>query len=152
MGGRKYYLKTSFRALYDENYFYFRFDVEDNNVLTHVKDDRGMEIIDSDRAEVFFRQDETLNPYYCLEMNARGRVIDYITQYYRDFDYEWQWLGTENLNIKGSENKDGYIVEGSIRLSSLIELGLLKNNTMEVSLYRGYRMKLPKPKAQLRWI
>ncbi len=144
--------KTSFRALYDNEFFYFRFDVEDDNVLTHVKDDHKMEVVDSDRVEIFFRQDEKLNPYYCLEMDARGRVLDYVTRYYRDFDYEWQWPASDNLSVKASENKEGYIVEGAISLSSLKELGLLKDNVLEAGLYRGYCMKLPNPEAELRWI
>jgi len=144
--------KTSFRALYDDDYFYFRFDVEDNNVLTHVSEDHKMEVVDSDRVEIFFRQDEKLNPYYCLEMDARGRVLDYVTRYYRDFDYEWQWPGTDNLSVKASETNEGYVVEGAISLASLKELGLLKNNVMEAGLYRGYCMHLPNPDSELRWI
>ena len=144
--------KTSFRALYDDEFFYFRFDVEDDNVLTHVKEDHKMEVVDSDRVEIFFRQDEKLNPYYCLEMDARGRVLDYVTRYYRDFDYEWQWPGSDNLIVKASENKEGYVVEGAISLSSLKDLGLLKNNVLEAGLYRGYCMQLPNPDAELRWI
>jgi len=143
---------TSFRALYDDAYFYFRFDVEDDNVLSHVKEDHKMEVVDSDRVEIFFRQDAKLNPYYCLEMDARGRVLDYVTRYYRDFDYEWQWPGSDNLSVKASENKEGYTVEGAISLSSLKELGLLKNNELEAGLYRGYCMQLPNPEAELRWI
>lgn len=144
--------KTNFRALYDDEFFYFRFDVEDDNVLTHVKENHKMEVVDSDRVEIFFRQDDKLNPYYCLEMDARGRVLDYVTRYYRDFDYEWQWPGTDDISVKGSENKEGYIVEGAISLSSLKDLGLLKNNVLEAGLYRGYCMQLPKPEAELRWI
>lgn len=143
---------TCFRALYDDTNFYFRFDVEDANVLTHVVKDHKMEVVDSDRVEIFFRQDEKLNPYYCLEMDARGRVLDYVTKYYRDFDYEWQWPGSENLKVEASEDKKGYVVEGAISLSSLRELGLLKNNTLEAGLYRGYCMELPNPEADLRWI
>ncbi|WP_372645713.1 carbohydrate-binding family 9-like protein [Ancylomarina sp.] len=144
--------RTSFRALYDKDYFYFRFDVEDDNVLTYVKDDHKMEVVDSDRVEIFFRQDEKLNPYYCLEMDARGRVLDYVTRYYRDFDYEWQWPGSDSLLVKARENSQGYVVEGKITLSSLMELGLLKDNILQAGLYRGYCMKLPDPEAKLKWI
>jgi hypothetical protein len=144
--------RTSFRALHDTKFFYFRFDVEDDNVLTHVKKDHKMEVVDSDRVEIFFRQDEKLNPYYCLEMDAHGRVLDYVTLYYRDFDYEWEWPGIDNLKVEASEDKGGYVVEGAISLSSLRELGLLKNNTLEAGLYRAYCMELPNPEAKLRWI
>lgn len=146
--------KTNFRALHDDEYFYFRFDVEDDNVLTYVDKDHKMEVVHSDRVEIFFRQDENLNPYYCLEMDARGRVLDYVTHYYRDFDYEWAWPEFKNLSVKAIANGTGYVVEGAISLSSLKELGLLKNNELEAGLYRGYCMKLPieKAEADLRWI
>ncbi|RXQ97464.1 endoxylanase [Ancylomarina salipaludis] len=144
--------QTSFRALYDTDKFYFRFDVEDAKVLTYIVEDDKMEVVNSDRVEIFFRQNEELNPYYCLEMDARGRVLDYVTRYYRDFDYQWSWPGVDNLHVTASENKGGYVVEGAIRLSSLEELGLLKDNKLEAGLYRGYCMKLPDPQADLRWI
>lgn len=144
--------KTSFRALCDDQFFYFRFDVEDDNILTYIKEDHKMEVVDSDRVEIFFRQDEKMNPYYCLEMDARGRVLDYQTRYYRDFDYEWQWPGSGNLNVMASEGDKAYVVEGAISLSSLRGLGLLNNNVLEAGLYRGYCMKLPNPHAELRWI
>jgi hypothetical protein len=146
--------KTTFRALCDNENLYFRFDVQDDNVLTHVREDHKMEVVDSDRVEIFFRQDDKLNPYYCLEMDARGRVLDYMTKYYRDFDYEWQWPQINSLSIKASEKKGGYVVEGFISLDSLKELGLLKNNQLEAGLYRGYCMNLPEENkaANLRWI
>ncbi|MFT5749023.1 MAG: hypothetical protein ACI93S_000276 [Ancylomarina sp.] len=144
--------KTEFRALYDNEYFYFRFDVEDENVLTFVKNNHRMEVVHSDRVEIFFRQDEKLDPYYCLEMDAIGRVLDYKTRYYRDFEYEWSWPGSESILVKASETNNGYVVEGKITLSSLKELGLLKGSTLQVGLYRGYCMRLPNPEGKLRWI
>ncbi|PKQ65060.1 hypothetical protein BZG02_04300 [Labilibaculum filiforme] len=146
--------KTNFRALHDEEYFYFRYDVEDEDVLTFVDQDHKMEVVHSDRVEIFFRKDEELNPYYCLEMDARGRVLDYLTRYYRDFDYEWQWPDSKDLEVKASVNGTTYVVEGAIKLSSLVELGLLKNHTLEAGLYRAYCMKLPEEggDADLRWI
>tara|TARA_R110001583_G_scaffold8896_2_gene41994 strand:- start:46032 stop:46676 length:645 start_codon:yes stop_codon:yes gene_type:complete len=144
--------KTIFRALYDDKYFYFRFDVEDENVLTFVKDNHKMEVVHSDRVEMFFRQDENLDPYYCLEMDALGRVLDYKTRYYRNFEYEWSWPGPESIVVKASETSKGYIVEGKITLSSLKELGLLNDNILQAGLYRGYCMRLPNPEGKLRWI
>ena len=146
--------KTNFRALHDDEYFYFRFDAEDENVLSFVDKDHKMEVVHSDRVEIFFRQDEKLNPYYCLEMDARGRVLDYVTRYYRDFDYEWSWPESKDLDVKASVNTNGYVVEGAVKLSSLEGLGLLKDGVLEAGLYRGYCMKLPEgnKEADLRWI
>lgn len=145
---------TRFRALWDDNYFYFRYDVEDENVLTYIDKDHKMEVVDSDRVEIFIRKDEKLNPYYCLEMDARARVLDYTTKFYRDYDYLWEWPKPDNLRVKAFENKTGYIVEGAISLSSLKDLGLFKNNELEIGLFRGHCMELPvgDADADLRWI
>jgi len=144
---------TSFRALHDDKKFYFRFDVEDKNVLTFVDQNHKMEVVDSDRVEIFFRKDEKLIPYYCLEMDAHARVLDYKANYYRDFDFNWEWPA-ENMEVKASKNGKGYVVEGFINLSSLENLGLLKDNLLEAGLYRGYCMNLPadQKEAELRWI
>ena len=144
--------KTEFRALYDNEYFYFKFDVEDENVLTFVKDNHKMEVVHSDRVEIFFRQDEKLDPYYCLEMDAIGRVLDYKTRYYRNFEYEWSWPGSERIVVNASETSKGYIIEGKITLSSLKELGLLNDNILQAGLYRGYCMRLPNPEGKFKWI
>lgn len=145
--------RMNFRALHDEEFFYFRFDVESGNVLAFVDTDHKMEVVDSDRVEIFFKQDEQLNPYYCLEMDSRGRVLDYEARYYRDFDYEWSWPAG-NLEVKASKNNRAYVVEGSVKLSSLTELGLLKRNVLEAGLYRGHCISLPAEDraADLRWI
>lgn len=142
-----------FRALYDEKNFYFRFDVEEENVLTFVDQNHKMEVVDSDRVEIFFRRDKELTPYYCLEMDAHARVLDYVANYYRKFDFEWQWP-EDKLQVKASKSSKGYVFEGAIDLSSLKELGLLNNDTLEAGLYRGHCMALPadEKEADLRWI
>ena len=143
---------TEFRALYNSEYFFFRYDVEDKQVLTFVDQDHKMEVVDSDRVEIFFRKDSDLNPYYCLEMDARGRVLDYTAKFYREFDFEWQW--PDGLDVKASETKSGYVVEGAINLDSLRELGILVNNKMEAGLYRGLCTNLPvnNIEANFKWI
>jgi hypothetical protein len=83
----------TFRALWDEMRFYFRFDAEATDVLTYVNTNHKMEVVHSDRVEIFFCSDEKLDPYYCLEMDPLGRVLDYRTRYYRQFEYDWQWPG-----------------------------------------------------------
>ena len=142
-----------FRALFDEENFYFRFDVQEENVLTFVDQNHKMEVVDSDRVEIFFRQDEKLNPYYCLEMDSKARILDYACRYYRDFDYKWQWpMGA--IDVKASSSLNAYVVEGAIQLSSLLDLGLLKNNILEAGLYRGQSVELVNNKkgTELRWI
>ena len=60
----------TFRALWDDDRFYFRFDVESGIVRTFVKDNHKMEVVNSDRVEIFFRPNDRLDPYYCLEMDS----------------------------------------------------------------------------------
>lgn len=148
--------QTSFRALFDEENFYFRFDVQDDNILTYVDENHKMDVVNSDRVEIFFCSDDKLNPYYCLEMDAKSRILDYKAEHYRNFDFQWQWpAGQENLNVKAFQQENKYIVQGSIKLKSLEELNLLKNNQLKAGLYRGLCMALPKAKgddADLRWI
>ncbi|NOU59735.1 carbohydrate-binding family 9-like protein [Marinifilum caeruleilacunae] len=143
---------TEFRALYNDQHFFFRFDVEDDHVLTFIEQDHKLEVVDSDRVEIFFRKNDQLKPYYCLEMDARGRVLDYEANYYRDFDYEWNWPG--DLDVKASENSKGYVVEGAISLQSLRNLGILKENKIEAGLYRGFCTHLPDKNrgAGFKWI
>ena len=88
--------------------FYFRFDVESTRALTYVHDNNKMEVVDSDRVEIFFRRDEMLDPYYCLEMDPLGRVLDYKANFYRKFDYEWQWPGNNPLIIRSEYTESGY--------------------------------------------
>ena len=110
-----------------------------------------MEVVDSDRVEIFFRRDEQLDPYYCLELDPLSRVLDYKAGYYRQFDFEWHWPGLKDLVVNGMFSEPGYAVEGSATLASLSRLGLLQNNILEAGLFRGQCLKLP-PEPEFKWI
>ncbi len=111
-----------------------------------------MEVVDSDRVEIFFRSDDRLDPYYCLEMDPLGRVLDYRASFYRKFEYEWQWPGRNQLQIKSNYAHSGYIVEGSITMASLKELNLLNNNELQAGLFRGECLKVRDPESSFSWI
>jgi hypothetical protein len=143
----------SFRALWDDSCFYFRFDVKTASpALTYIRDNNKMEVVDSDRVEIFFRCNEHLDPYYCLEMDSLGRVLDYQASYYRKFDFDWKWPGTNQLQVKSKITASGYQVEGSITLSSLEELNVLNNNVLQAGLFRGECLKVRDPESSLAWI
>jgi hypothetical protein len=142
----------SFRALWDEACFYFRFDVETSRALTYIHDNNKMEVVDSDRVEIFFRTDEGLNPYYCLEMDPLGRVLDYRATFYRKFEYAWQWPGNNQLQIESNSTKEGYTVAGSITIASLKELNLLDNNELQTGLFRGECLNVRDPQSRFSWI
>jgi hypothetical protein len=142
----------SFRSLWDDERFYFRFDVKSTDVRTYSKDNHKMEVVDSDRVEIFFRSNERLDPYYCLEMDPHGRILDYKACFYRIFDYEWQWPGHDQLNVKSAQIESGYIVEGSITLTSFRDLALLNNNELQAGLFRGECLKVRDPQSGFSWI
>jgi hypothetical protein len=142
----------SFRALWDDDRFYFRFDVEAGVVRTFIKDNHKMEVVNSDRVEIFFRRNERLDPYYCLEMDAHGRVLDYRATFYRIFEYEWQWPGKNQLKVESSKTESGYKVEGSITLASLRELDLLNNDKLQAGLFRGECLEASDTQASFSWI
>ena len=91
-----------------------------------------------------------MNPYYCLEMDPKGRVLDYEAHYYRDFNREWTW--PHDLNIQVDINKKGYSLEGQIALKTLEDLGLLKKHTIEAGVYRGHCTKIIDDKGHITWM
>jgi hypothetical protein len=142
----------SFRALWDESRFYFRFDVQTTRALIHVHDNNKMEVVDSDRVEIFFKTDDRLDPYYCLEIDPLGRVLDYRARFYRKFDYNWKWPGNNDLQIKSVYTDSGYTVEGSITMETICQLNLLNNNELQAGLFRGECLKIRDPESRFSWI
>ena len=142
---------TTFQALWDDHYFYFKFEVLEDNILIYREKDLEEEVVGSERVEIFFRQDEELNPYYCLEMDASGRVFDYKAAHYREFEREWSWP-KDQLIVEASQSNGGYTVTGKISLESLEELGLLKDNKLQAGLFRGRCLQAGGGDATFHWI
>jgi hypothetical protein len=142
---------TSFKALHNKEWVYCLFNIQDDSIKIYVDKNDKREAVRSDRAEIFFRIDEKLSPYYCLEMDPMARVFDAKGEFYRKIDSQWTWPAG-GLIVKADQRKDGYSVEIAIRKSSLIELGLLKNNRIEAGLFRADCTELNGKKATFRWI
>jgi hypothetical protein len=141
---------TSFRAYHDKEFLFYQFEAMGTNPKVYVKNNHKMEVLPSERVEIFFRQDSKMEVYYCLEMDALGRVLDYQGGFYRLFNYEWNW--PEPLFIRTEITEDRYFLSGSLKLTNLAEMGLLKNNKLEVGLFRAYCTALEGDKATLEWI
>jgi cellulose/xylan binding protein with CBM9 domain len=111
---------TEFRALCDASnlYFYFRVRDADIVVLDRLRDKQ--DAVFEDRVELFLSRDERMKDYYCIEVDSRGRVLDYRASFYRQFDYQWHLEGLETM---AAPLPGGYEVEGRIPLSSLVKLG-----------------------------
>lgn len=143
--------RTSFRALHNDRWLYCLFDVEDHDVYIFRDRNVKTEVASSCRAEIFFRIDEKLSPYYCLEMDAAGRVMDYRGHHYRKFDLDWSWP-TGQLIVKAHQTAKGYTVELAVSKASLKELGLLRNGALEAGLFRGDATPKNNREQEFRWI
>lgn len=145
---------TCFRALYDDNSLYLRYEVEDDQVQTFHKINDKLEVVFGDRVEVFFAQKEGMNPYYCLEMDPTGRVLDYEAAYYRKFKMSWSWPKGQ-LAVRSLPTSKGYQVDVTLGLQSLKDLGLLEDGQLRAGLYRANCITLtnsPQKESDIEWV
>ena len=142
---------TSFKALHDSEWFYCLFEVGDPEVRVYVVNNNKLEVVNSDRVEIFFKKDDRLLPYYCLELDPNSRVMDYEAKYHRNFNPDWSWPSGQ-LNVKSSRTKEGYKVEVAISKQSLRQLGLLQGNILQAGLYRAECVSLEGDQATMSWI
>ncbi len=119
---------TEFRALWDKDRLHFRFDCADDDLVFGAGATAKERVLGSDRVEIFFAPDLSLNPYFCFEMEPRGEVLTYRAKFYREMDWDWQCAGLElSTHIDGSR----YTVQGSLPLSMLRTLNVLKPEARE---------------------
>ena len=130
--------KTVFRALWDGDFLYLLYWAEDPDIFYKSEQMGEMDVVNSDRVEIFFKKDDEMNPYYALELDALGRILDTEGRYYREVDFEWNWPEGQ-LIVKANTEKEGYWVEVSVSMSSLEELGMWKKGQtyLNAGLYRG---------------
>ncbi len=144
--------QTSFKALYNETHLYFLYRATDPDIITKERGLGERDAVDSDRVEIFFKANDEMNPYYALEMDALGRVLDTEARFHRNIDYDWDWPEGQLL-LKASTDSKGYWVEGSISFQSLRQLGMYKDdNILKAGLYRGEYVTLPNGKVDTKWI
>lgn len=128
--------RIEFRALWDGIHFFFCFTVFDTNIHIDTKDNSVDSIGNSDRVELFFRPDDSLNPYYCLEIDTSARIMDFIAYPDKKFDFNWNWP-KKDITVQSSKNEESFIVEGTISLDSLKKLNLIKENKIETGIFRA---------------
>lgn len=124
---------TIFRCFTSYEYFNFSFEVIDNNlvILNYIDE---ISVAKSDRVELFFSSSIGMKPYYCLEINPLGQILDYEAYFYRKFDYTWNF---NYLSVVGRLTNNGYIVEGRLPLFELQKLGLDLNNGFYLGVFRA---------------
>jgi hypothetical protein len=133
---RDSFSKIEFRALHDPENFYFNFRVFDTDIYIDQKDNSFASIGNSDRVELFFRTSESLNPYYCLEIDTDGRIMDFKAYPDKNFDFNWKWP-KKDIEVKTSKDEMSFTVEGRISIQSLKDLNLIHNNTIEAGVFRA---------------
>jgi len=143
---------TTFKGLWDDTHFYFLYRATDPDIVTKERGLGERDAVDSDRVEIFFKADDEMNPYYALEMDALGRVLDTQGRYHRNIDYDWDWP-EGHLVLKASIDAEGYWVEGSITWESLRQLGMYKDDKMlKAGLFRGEYVNLDDGEIDIKWI
>ena len=111
---------TLFRCFSDEESFYFTYEVVDPTP-TYSEDFSGEDQVENeDRVEIFFSPKQSMDNYYCAEIDPLGRVLDYSGHYYRDLDYGWNF---STMRLLGELTENGYIVAGKVSKAELRELG-----------------------------
>lgn len=128
--------KIEFKALWDGVSLFFCFTVFDTMIHIEKKDDSFESIGNSDRVELFFRPDSSLNPYYCLEIDSTARIMDFIAYPNKNFDFDWCWPHND-LMVKSTINDNSFTVEGAISIESLKRFNLIKNDKIETGIFRA---------------
>ncbi len=95
-------------------------------------------VIGSDRVEIFFSTGRDLKPYYGIEMDPRGEVLDYKAQFHRELDFEWS---CDDLKVATLLNDAGYVVEASLPIAKFKSLNCMHHddagNYLIAGLYRA---------------
>lgn len=125
-----------FKALCDKENMFFCFKVEDTDVHIDTTDNTFRSINESDRVELFFRSNELMEPYYCLEIDPTSRIMDIKAGPNRQFDFNWNWPSDE-IKLMSCIESTYFTVEIAISLASLIKFGLLKEGKIETGIYRA---------------
>jgi NhaP-type Na+/H+ and K+/H+ antiporter len=143
--------KIEFKAIHNSEKIFFQFKVDDSQTHIHPSEDKNNSINNSDRVELFFRSDASLNPYYCIEIDTAARIMDFKARPNKEFDFNWNWPLKE-IEVKSYEHKYHFIIEISISIQSLIDLNLLKNGCIETGIYRAKYNKQEDNSFEPTWI
>ena len=144
--------KIEFKALHNNKDVFFQFKVFDEDTYIHPSENKDNSINNSDRVELFFRSDENLNPYYCLEIDPTARVMDFKAHPNKKFDFNWNWPDND-MKVVSQRNENYFTVRIAISIQSFKDLSLLKENRIETGIYRAKYNKIENEKEyQPTWI
>lgn len=141
----------TFKALWDRKKLFFNFTVFDTKIHIEKQDESIESIGNSDRVELFFRPNNSLNPYYCLEIDIASRIMDFIAYPNKNFDFNWNWP-QKDLMVKSSINDIFFTVEGAISIESLKNFNLIKNKKIETGIFRAKYSRNQNGRFEPTWI
>ncbi len=124
----------TFRALHDGDFLYLAYQMVDDVIIASDHVNGEQDLIEQDRVEIYIGPDNSMEKYYCIEMDVKGRKLDYIGRYHRQFDFSWEFNDVEH---KGIYTDDGYQVEAAISLDALDDLGVVKDDAFYAGVYRA---------------
>ena len=145
--------KTIFRALHSPTHLYLIYEVEDEEIITPDEGLGEQDVVQSDRVEIFLKSEDNNAPYYALELDALGRVLDTKGTFNNPVDFGWQWP-KGHLEVKSTMTENGYILEVGISKASLKQLDLWaeEEDYIHAGVYRGEYVQIDQPKPQVKWI
>ena len=126
--------ETRFKALFDESYLYSIFYSKDSNLVVLENISEEMDIAKEDRIEIYLSASESMDEYFCFEVDPYGRVLDYKAKFYRKFDGEWN---INQLIVESKINDDGFNTAIAIPLKALKEMNIDVSRKFYVGLFRA---------------
>lgn len=128
--------RIEFRALWDFKNIYFYFKVFDQEIHIDNTDNSYNSTGNSDRVELFFRANEVMSPYYCLEIDPTPRIMDFKAMPNKDFYFNWNFPKND-LEVKSQINNQYFTVEITISVEILRKLNLINGNKIETGIFRA---------------
>ena len=125
--------ETEFQCYLSPHYFYFKFLVPDQTITLQESFLKKLDVCYEDRAEIFISATPGMETYYSMEIDPKGRALDYVTNYYRQFDYDWSF---STLQIETVVEASRYIVAGRLSTAEMIQVGI-PLNTFYMGVFRA---------------
>lgn len=133
--------ETTFQYQNDTIWFYFLFKVIDKDIqLCDTSFNDELNVLQSDRVELFFAKDSLMQPYYTFEMDAAGRLFDarcsIISKNKKLINDVWD-IDKKELQFTTVKISNGYALEGKIAMSFLRNAQLFSNNKLWCGIQRA---------------
>ncbi|MCL2646287.1 MAG: carbohydrate-binding family 9-like protein [Phycisphaerales bacterium] len=128
--------RTEFRVFCDSENLYFGYKAWEATPAIVEKWSGKNTLNAEDRVEIYFSPDWEMKSYYCIEIDALGRVHDFkgVGEVgARKFDHSWD---CEGLKVAATRGEGFYSVTGSIPLKTLRAIGMPENG-LPVGLFRA---------------